>query len=156
MVLAIVTKETCPKCGDLATLYCRTAMDTPMCRDCLREWHPPFMTLIKFQQGSYNKLWNLEIGDYEEFDKVDHISICDWVVKSRQETNYSHNTRAIVYHMEYNGDVACGRCYGFPFPKDWQECLSQACSKFARPHKPEKQIQYPPERSRYVKWTRNL
>lgn len=155
--MIIITKETCPRCGTRDTmLYYPHTVPDPVCGSCLLKWYPPFMTLIKFQQGSFDKLWNLEIGDYEEFDTISDLSICDWLVKSRQETTYSKHTKAIIYHMEYRGDVACGRCYGFPFPKDWQECLSQACSRFARPHKPENQIQYPPERSRYVKWTRNL
>ena len=153
---AIIRKQDCPKCGEYATLYCSDSAHTPVCANCLREWYPPFMTLIKFDQGSYQKLWNLEVGDYEDFDKVSDLELCDWIVKSRMELLYRKEPRvkAVVYHMEFHGDVACGRCIHFPFPKDWSECLSQACSKLAKPHRPEHEIQYPPERSKFVQWTK--
>lgn len=96
-------------------------------------------------------LWNLEVGAYEKFGKVEEIKECGWFVRSRQETTYGQ-TYAIVYHLEYFGRVKCGRCVDYPFFDSDTECLPKICEKVAVPHKKQSEIQYPPERSKYSKW----
>lgn len=125
-----------------------------ICASCMRMYNPPYMTLIKFKQANYNKLWNLEVGLYEDFEKAEEIELCGWIIRSRQETIYKHMPKvfAIVYHMEFFGDVACGRCVDYPYFESTDNCLSAACKKAAKPFKPKEQIEYPLERSRYATW----
>ena len=125
-----------------------------MCAACQRLYNPPYMTLIRFDQGSYHRLWNLEVGDYEMFSEVEGIELCGWFVRSEQETLFSLVPKVIatVYHMEYLGDAACGRCVDYRYFESNDKCLAEACAKVAKPFKPMEDIQYPPERSRYSTW----
>jgi len=149
---------TCKICNQKATeTYWLDRKRMYICAPCMRLYNPPFMTLIKFNQGSYHKLWNLEIGQYEEIDKVEELEWCGWTVRSTQETLYSLVPRVIsfVYHMEFFGEHSCGRCVNYQYfdlDDPAKDCLSHACKKLAVPFKPTKDIQYPPERSRYTKW----
>ena len=125
-----------------------------ICAECMRLYNPPYMTLLRFEQGSFHRLWNLEVGEYEDFGKIGAITICDWMIRSRQETLYRlvPRTRVTVYHLEYFGEVPCGRCVDYPYFEPGEPCLSQACKTMAKPFKPSKDIQYPQERSKYTKW----
>ena len=149
-------ENTCPKCGVEAPVFWAQRQHIYMCVSCQRLYNPPYMTLVRFNQGSIRKLWNLEIGEYEDFDKVEDINLCDWMVRSHQVTPYSIVPRVTVnvYHLEYFGDLRCGRCINYPFFESDQTCLSRACQKMAKPFKSPKDIQYPPERSKYVQWMR--
>jgi len=153
-----ISGEKCPSCGKETILYSAKMAHKARCLSCQRKWHPPWMTLVKFSQGSVKQLWNLEIGQYETFDRVEDLSLCDWSVKCRQDTLYSRvpKIRATVYHLNYYGDIPCGRCYKYPYFEPGQECLSQACQPFAKARRHECEIQYPPERSKYIQWTTNL
>jgi len=146
--------DTCPKCGEKVPTFWAPRQKVFMCAACQRLYNPPYMTLLRFDQGSYNKLWNLEVGDYEMFSEVEGIELCGWLVRSEQETLYSlvPKVTAFVYHMEYFGDVTCGRCVNYLYFESDNRCLAEACAKVAKPFKPMKDIQYPPERSRYAKW----
>lgn len=149
------SKHTCPVCKKKAETFWAPRQKKFMCAACQRLYNPPYMTLIEFCQGSFNKLWNMEIGDYEEFPDSAEIEICGWFTRSRQETLYSYvpKVTAVVYHMEYFGDAACGRCVDYPYFESKDKCLAMACKKFAKPFKPPADIQYPPQRSRYIQWT---
>jgi len=149
----------CSSCGKANDpLVWSDRKEDHLCIECVRLYHPPRMTLIKFNQGSYNRLWNLEIGVYEEFSDVEDIDCCDWFVRSKQETLYSivPKVQATIYHMEYFGEAVCGRCVDYPFFEDSETCISQACEKAAKPHRPESEIQYPKERSKYIQWIQKL
>jgi hypothetical protein len=113
------------------------------------------MTLIKFTHGNRRQLWNLEVGDYEEITSPSELELCDWFIRSRQETLFSYMPKmgAYIYHMEYFGEAACGRCVGYKFFESDDKCLAMACEKCAKPHRLKKDIHYPPERSRYATWT---
>jgi hypothetical protein len=147
------------KCHNCNTISKRLIFDRGtdkfLCLKCMRLFNPPTMTLIKFNSGSYKKLWNLEIGEYELFDKVEDIAICDWFIRSIQTVHYEH-TIATVYHLEYFGDAICGRCVDYKYFDKGAKCLSVACEKMAKPWKHESEIQYPPERSRYSKWASKI
>jgi hypothetical protein len=125
-----------------------------MCALCQRLHNPPHMTLIKFPNGTFSKLWNLEIGGYEDFSEVSEIEICGWFMRSRQESLFSFVPKfiATVYHMEYFGEAACGRCVNYPYFESGDHCLAMACKRFARPFRDPEDIQYPPVRSRYTTW----
>ncbi len=146
------SESKCPMCGwnNVLTLWA-LKQKKYMCLACMRLYNPPYMTLVKFLQGSYHMLWNLEIGAYEKFEKVEEIERCGWFVRSRQETTYGQ-TYAIVYHLEYFGHARCGRCVDYPFFNSDTKCLPKICEEVAVPHKKQSEIQYPPERSKYSKW----
>jgi hypothetical protein len=101
-------------------------------------------------------LWNLEIGAYEKFDKLEDIIECGWFLRSTQETIYRREpkVRANVYHLEYFGEYTCGRCVDYPYFDGGVKCLPDVCKKLAVPRKKRSEIQYPPERSMYSKWMR--
>lgn len=148
------SEHTCSSCKKDAATFWAPRQKVFMCAACQRLYNPPYMTLIKFSHGTFNNLWNLEIGDYETFSETSEIEICGWFVRSKQETLFSlvPKTTAIVYHMEYHGDEACGRCVSYKYFESGDECLAMACKKFAKPFRPAKDITYPPQKSRYVKW----
>lgn len=125
-----------------------------LCISCMREYHPPWMTLILFD-GSIHKLWNLEVGTYEAFSDVEEIEWCGWNVRSKQETIYRlvPRVKAVVYHMEYHGKAVCGRCVDYKFFDDGATCLAAACEVAAHPHRDESKIQAPPTKSRFAEWT---
>jgi hypothetical protein len=150
--------NTCPMCNKEKPTFWAGRQQVYMCAECQRIYNPPFMTLVRFSQGNYKRLWNIEVGAYEDFDKVSAIELCDWNVRSTQETIYSlvPRVKAWVYHLEYNGEIKCGRCVDYPYFGSEQACLSQACQKLAMPWRAMKDRQYPHERSRYVKWTNRI
>ena len=147
--------ETCLSCNKEAETFWSERRKRYLCSPCMRVYDPPYMTLMKFNLGNYNRLWNLEVGQYEEFSNVEEIEWCGWIVRSRQETVYKLVPKvvAIVYHMEFFGNIVCGRCVGYPCFEVAGACMSVACEKLAKPHRPKAQIEHPPEGSRYVKWT---
>lgn len=149
-----MTHNKCPICKrkNVETFWC-TRKQRCMCALCMRMYNPPYMTLMEFTTGNYRRLWNLEVGIYEEFSNPEEIKWCGWMVRSRQETVYKPEVRAIVYHMEYFGDAVCGRCVNYQYFEPGDKCLAAACEKAAGTPKLKAEIQYPPERSRYVKWT---
>jgi len=148
-------RNECPMCGwrNLPTFWAQR-QKVFMCSSCMRLHNPPYMTLMKFLQGSYKMLWNLEVGNYENFGSVEDITDCGWFVRSTQTTIYRHEPRvyAKVYHLEYFGSVECGRCVDYKYFDSDTKCLPEVCEKLAVPHKKRIEIQYPPERSRYSKW----
>jgi len=146
--------NTCPKCEKEAATFWAPKQKVFMCAACQRLYNPPYMTLIRFNQGSYNRLWNLEVGAYEMFSEIEGIEWCGWFVRSEQETLYKLMPRVVatVYHMEFFGDVGCGRCVNYPYFEPDDKCMAEACKKVAKPFKPTKDIEYPPERSRYTTW----
>jgi len=121
----------------------------------MREHNPPFMTLINFDQGSFKRLWNLEVGDYEDFNKIEDIEWCGWMIRSKQDTLYSlvPKVTATVYHMEFFGEFKCGRCVEYKYFTSRDKCLAAGCKKMAKPHRAAKDMQMPPIQSRYKKWT---
>jgi len=130
-----------------------------LCEKCMRLFHPPRMTLIKFSQGNYKRLWNIEVGAYEAFYDVKDLEWCEWFVRSTQTALYRvvPEIYATIYHLEFHGNMACGRCVGYPyFDKTAQPCMSKACEKVALPRKPESERQYPPERSRFETWLKKI
>lgn len=93
---------------------------------------------------------------YEQFKAIEDIEWCGWMVRSKQDTLYSltPKTRVLVYHMEYFGDYDCGRCVDYQFfNKDMAKCTSVACKPMSVPWREKKDIQWPPEKSRYVTWS---
>jgi len=148
-------EDMCPVCKwvNMPTFWA-PKQEKYMCAKCIRLHNPPYMTLMKFLQGSYKALWNLEVGVYEDFGELEEIEECGWFVRSTQEMAYKIEPKvhAVVYHLEYFGSAACGRCIGYPFFEATTECLPAACEKAASPHKKRSEIQYPPRRSRYTKW----
>jgi len=148
-------EDICPVCKWVNTpTFWVPKQEKYMCAECMRLYNPPYMTLIKFLQGSYHALWNLEVGVYENFKKVEDIEGCGWFIRSKQETLYRRMPRvyAMVYHLEYFGHIKCGRCVDYPYFSSDDVCLPTLCEKVALPHKKRSEIQYPPERSRYTKW----
>jgi len=148
-----MTVSECAMCKeDTEETYWSYKYKVFMCSICMRQYNPPYMTLMKFLQGSYNMIWNLECGSYESFNKVEEITDCGWFIRSTQETIYKQNPKvcANVYHLEYFGSVACGRCEDYPY-FDGGACLPSICEKMTT-RKKQSEIQYPPERSRYSKW----
>lgn len=150
----------CQYCGKRAgqLIFCNINKAF-LCKDCMRLFHPPRMTLIKFKQGNYKKLWNIEVGTYEGFYDVSDIEWCDWFIRSKCEVIYKRVPRieATIYHLEFHGEVACGRCIDYPyFDKQSQYCMSEACQAAALTRKPESEREYPPERSRFEKWLKEI
>jgi hypothetical protein len=144
----------CPVCDcDNVPTFWINKQKKYMCNKCIRAHNPPYMTLMKFLQGSYRMLWNLEVGAYEKFQQVEDIVECGWFIRSKQRTSYGQ-TYAIVYHLEYFGKAKCGRCVNYPYFEGGRDCLPDICKELAVPHKKQSEIQYPPERSRYSKWMR--
>lgn len=145
----------CPKCDGYGNLYWDKKRKEYLCPDCHRLYTPPYMTLVDLQ-GNNKKLWNLEVGMYEQFKAIEDIEWCGWMVRSKQDTLYSltPKTRVLVYHMEYFGDYDCGRCVDYQFfNKDMAKCTSVACKPMSVPWREKKDIQWPPEKSRYVTWS---
>ena len=146
----------CPKCSEKKPVFWAERQLDYMCAACQRMYNPPWMTLVKFSQGDRERLWNIEVGEYEDFDKTSAIELCDWNVRSTQEVIISlvPRVKVCVYHLEYNGEIKCGRCVDYPYFESDQECLSQACQNLAKPWRKLEDRKYPHERSRYVKWTK--
>lgn len=144
----------CPTCKKEAGLYSWSSIkEDYVCSECMRRYQPPYMTLVRFHQGSYQKLWNLETGVYENFDKPEELEWCGWEVKSKQDSIYSvlPKVNVTVFHLEFHGDFACGRCVEYRhFDKNVSRCLAAACKKQAIPFR--KDISFPPEQSRYKRW----
>ena len=148
------SKHICSACGKHTETFYSHRQKSFMCAACQRLYNPPYMTLMQFDQGSIHRLWNLEVGCYEEFKDVAEIENCGWFVRSKQETMLSRVPRiyAFIYHMEYFGDIKCGRCVEYPYFDSDDHCLPTICKNSAQPFRCTKDIQYPPERSRYTKW----
>jgi hypothetical protein len=117
------------------------------------------MTLVDFTDGGHRMLWNIEVGDYETFGDIEDIEWCGWIVRSKQKTLYRHVPRvvSVVYHLEFHGTVACGRCVDYKFfDSDATPCMSVGCEKLAKPWRDKKDMQFPPERSKYSLWSERL
>jgi hypothetical protein len=149
-----IGKYKCPTCGVPDQLIYNGGRNG-MCKSCVRKHYPPWMTLIYFNSGSFKRLWNLEIGDYEQFSNIEDIEWCGWMMRSKQDTLYSLMPRvtATVYHMEFFGDFPCGRCIDYPYFNKEKTCMAHACQHMCKPLKDVKDMQLPPVESRYVKWT---
>jgi len=149
-------KSICPKCGRKRVVRKHPGSNGVMCTQCLRQYYPPNMTLLRFEQGSVKRLWNVDIGLYEDLNDVEDLSWCGWFLRSKQETIYRKSpiVKATVYFMEYYGDFACGRCLDYPyFPtKDPDPCKAIICSNVCKPKLSKDKIQTAPAQSRYRKW----
>ena len=118
----------------------------------------PSITLLMFKQSTFKKLWNIEVGVYEEFNNIEDIEWCGWVMCSKQDTVYRlepNKVDATVYHLEYNGEATCGRCPGFNGGLA-ESCMALACQPACKPHRPIDQQQGPPIESRYKKWMKEI
>lgn len=144
--------NTCLICGKNKVAIFHAGM---VCSTCMRLHNPPRMTLIRFEQGNYRRLWNVEIGVYEEIKDINDLTeFCGWICRSKQETLYRVDPKveATVYHLEYFGKVKCGRCVDYPYFESDDHCLSSACEKVAFPFKEKSLQQGSSEESRYIKW----
>ena len=140
----------CSVCEKKAETFWAPQQKSFICAACQRLYNPPYMTLMKFSQG-LNRLWTLEVGEYEEFEEIEEIENCGWFIRSEHETALARVT-ALVCHMEYFGEAACGRCVDYPYFESKNYCLPAICKNLAKTFRPAEEIQYPPERSRYTKW----
>jgi hypothetical protein len=148
-------EEKCSCCSVRERSFWDNKRERWFCLKCMREFNPPTMTLVSFRPSSYHKLWNVELGIYEIFASLEDIEWCGWITRSRQETVFRADPRvdATVYHLEYHGPAACGRCVGYEyFGPEMSECLSVACEKSAQPKLEPHLINWPPVKSRYATW----
>jgi hypothetical protein len=146
--------NSCPACKKEAKRYTFSNFKGEyVCPSCMRAYQPPYMTLVRFHQGSYQNLWNLETGIYENIDKPEELEWCGWEIRSKQDSVYSVSPKVnvTVYHLEFFGTAACGRCVEYDhFAEDATPCLAAACKNQAVPFR--KDISFPPEISRYKRW----
>ena len=147
----------CSECGAMdRVVFLDKKRKRYMCGSCMREYNPPSMTLIKFIPSNWNRLWNLEIGEYESINDPKDLADCGWLIRSKQRTLFRPEIEiwAEVYHMELFGDVKCGRCVDYQYFDAGPACLAVACEKMAKSKMAESEIKNRPELSRYVRWTK--
>lgn len=154
-------KTKCSCCGSdnepIYTLFRSKIHD--LCCGCMRKYNPPSMTLVKFRQANYDRLWNLEVGVYEKFSNVEDLEWCGWFIRSRQQTVYRRvpKLEAVVFTLEYFGTVKCCRCVDYEYFDDLMDvCVCASCKDTARPKLPESKIEWPPQQSRLQTWDKAI
>lgn len=137
-------------CGKrVENLWWNKAGTKEMCSPCMCQHYPPTMTLWKFT----NKLWNVDVGAYEQIENPEDLDWCGWFLRSEQETIYRREplVKVIVYFMEYLGDYVCARCADYPYfsSGDSTVCKAVACKDMC---KTKPNTDKGPVQSRYRKW----
>jgi ribosomal protein S14 len=121
----------CKLCGEKVGLVHIDKKLGGLCRDCVREVHPPEMIII--DANSSGQLYNVHAGKYEFDMTIADFEVCGWHVAEISVREENGVTRT-SYLLKYYGKKRCGRYLDYEYwPYACYECHLNGCLTMRRP-----------------------
>ena len=116
-------KDDCAHCGSNTMTTFKAPNKKSYCADCMRIVYPPTISLLTFPGQAKPNIWNLNVGQYEQINNLTDLEMCGWEPRMFQKLPNG----TIVVHMEFFGNIKCGRCMNYPWTLTGVRCLSKVC-----------------------------